>query len=327
VVVPLVGLTGSRMLKSHPMPAPIPQPVRLHAVPPAASQRASVPRSLTLAVGAVVMAWSAVPALAATKLPVQEGETVSYMVGKDEIKAYFSRPVPQNAYPGVVVIHEEWGLNDQIKGVADRLAAEGYLALVPDFYRGKMPTDAGYAQNLARGLNDDWAMGAINGAAAWLRSTDAKERRRSPGQRMPVATLGFSMGGRLSLYAALKGADIQAMAMFYGRVETDSRMLDPIAVPVLGIFGNEDRGVPLDQVKAFEAALKAGGKRATVLVYTGVGHSFFNEERPGYDPDISVDAWERTTMFLRDNLGRPAVGAKPITPAAPTPTRPQPNEP
>jgi carboxymethylenebutenolidase len=264
---------------------------------------------------------------ATTKLPIQEGEMVSYTVGKDEIKAYFSRPVPMNGYPGVVVVHEWWGLNDQIKGVADRLAAEGYLAIVPDLYRGKVPTDAGYAHDLMRGVNENWAVGVIEGAATWLRATDARERRRSPGQRMPIGTLGFCMGGRLSLATALKGADIQAMAMFYGSVETDAKVLEPIAVPVLGIFGNEDRGIPLDQVKAFEAALKADGKKATILVYTGVGHAFFNEERPGYDPDVSIDAWERTTMFLRDSLGRPAIGAKPVTPGTATPPKPRTDEP
>ncbi|HYV86563.1 MAG TPA: dienelactone hydrolase family protein [Patescibacteria group bacterium] len=300
------------------MPVPSPDPVC-----PRAARRWPA-----LVAGAALIALSTSPAEPATaKLPVQEGEMVGYKVGKDEIKGYLSRPVPQNAYPGVVVIHEEWGLNDQIKGVADRLAAEGYLAIVPDLYRGKVPTDAGYAQTLARGLNDDWAVSAIQGAVTCLRSIDAGERRRSPGQRMPIGTLGFSMGGRLSLVSALKGADIQAMAMFYGRVETDASVLQPIEVPVLGIFGNEDRGVPLDQVKAFEAALKAAGKKATILVYTGVGHAFFNEERPGYDPDISGDAWERTTMFLRDSLGRPAVGAKPISPAPPAPSKPKPDEP
>jgi carboxymethylenebutenolidase len=235
--------------------------------------------------------------------------------------------MPPSAYPGVVVIHEWWGLNDQIKGVADRLAGEGYLAIVPDLYRGKVPTDAGYAHDLMRGVNENWAVTVIEGAATWLRANDAKERKRTPGQRMPVATLGFCFGGRLSLATALKGADIQAMAMFYGSVETDPKVLEPIAVPVLGIFGNEDRGIPLDQVKAFEAALKAAGKKATILVYTGVGHAFFNEERPGYDPDVSIDAWERTKMFLLDSLGRPAVGARPLPPAPPAPPKPTTDEP
>jgi carboxymethylenebutenolidase len=315
------------MLKSQVMPQPLLESVRPKARRgPRAARRATV-----FAAGAAVVALSAVTQVAAAAAPpkfeIREGQTVSYPVGADQIKAYFSRPIPVNAYPGVVVIHEWWGLNDQIKGVADRLAAEGYLAIVPDLYRGKVPTDAGYAHDLMRGVNENWAVTVIEGAATWLRATDAKERRRTPGQRMPVATLGFCFGGRLSLATALKGADIQAMAMFYGGVETDPKVLEPISVPVLGIFGNEDRGIPLDQVKAFESALKAAGKKATILVYTGVGHAFFNEERPGYDPDVSIDAWERTTMFLRESLGRPAVGARPLAPAPPAPPKPTTDEP
>jgi carboxymethylenebutenolidase len=323
-VVPLVGLTAIRMLKSRVMPQPAPECVRRRArVRPRAAYRTPI-----VAAGVATLALSVLaPAVAATKLPVQEGQTVTFTSGKDEITAYFARPLPVNAYPGVVVVHEWWGLNDQIKGVADRLAQEGYLAIVPDLYRGKVPTDAGYAHDLMRGVNENWAVGVIEGAAAWLRATDARERRRSPGQRMPIATLGFCFGGRLSLASAIQGADTQAMVMFYGSVETDQKVLEPIAIPVLGIFGNEDRGIPLDQVKAFEAALKAAGKKATILVYTGVGHAFFNEERPGYDPDIAGDAWERTTMFLRDSLGRPAVGARPVAPGGAAPTKPQADEP
>jgi carboxymethylenebutenolidase len=252
---------------------------------------------------------------------------VSYKSGDETVKGILYTPEGKGPFPGIIVIHEWWGLNDQIKGVTDRLAAEGYLAIAPDFYRGKVPTDAGYAHDLMRGVNENWAVGVIEGAATWLRATDAKERHRSPGQRMPIGTVGFCFGGRLSLASALKGADTQAMVMFYGSVETDAKALEAIVVPVLGIFGNEDRGIPLDQVKAFEAALKAAGKKATVLVYTGVGHAFFNEERPGYDPDIAIDAWERTTMFLRDSLGRPAVGARPIAPGGPTPPKPPSDEP
>lgn len=324
-MVPLAGLTAIRMLKSHVMPQRIRESVR-----PKARRGPRAARHAPVAIGVALALAAFSPVLAGASRPkfaTQEGQTVSYTVGKDQINAYYARPVPVNAYPGVVIIHEWWGLNDQIKGVADRIAAEGYLAIVPDLFRGKVPTDAGYAHDLARGVNEGWAVTIIEGAANWLRAADAKERRRSPGQRMPVGTLGFDYGGRLSLAAALRGADIQAMAMFYGSVETDAKVLEPIAVPVLGIFGNEDRGIPLDQVKAFEAALKADGKKATILVYTGVGHAFFNEERPGYDPDVSIDAWERTTMFLRDSLGRPAVGARPITPAPPAPPKSTTDEP
>ena len=326
MVVPLAGLTAIRMLKSQVMPQPTRESVRPKARRgPRAARRAPVAVAAVLTLSALTPAFAVV---SPPKFEIRQGQMVSYAVGGDQIKAYFSRPIPPSAFPGVVVIHEWWGLNDQIKGVADRLAAEGYLAIVPDLYRGKVPTDAGYAHDMMKSVNENWAVTVIEGAATWLRATDAKERRRTPGQRMPIGTLGFCFGGRLSLATALRGGDIQAMAMFYGSVETDPKVLESITVPVLGIFGNEDRGIPLDQVKAFEAALKTAGKKATILVYTGVGHAFFNEERPGYDPDVSIDAWERTTMFLRDSLGRPAVGARPLTPAPPVvPPQPTTDEP
>jgi carboxymethylenebutenolidase len=110
------------------------------------------------------------------------------------------------------------------------------------------------------------------------------------------------MGGGYALQSALKGSDVQGIVMYYGAVETDRKALEPLQAPLLGIFGNEDRGIPLDQIKAFEAALKEQGKKATVLVYPGVGHAFFNEERPSYDAEAAKDAWARTTAFLKDSL-------------------------
>jgi carboxymethylenebutenolidase len=272
---------------------------------------------------AVVALAALTPAVAVTsppKFPIQEGQTVTFTAGKDEIKAYFSRPVPMNAYPGVVVIHEWWGLNDQIKGVADRLAGEGYLAIVPDLYRGKVPTDAGYAHDLMRGVNENWAVGVIEGAASWLRATDGKERRRAPGQRMPVATVGFCFGGRLSLATALKGADTQAMVMFYGSVETQKEALKTLKAPLLGIFGNEDHGIPLDQVKAFEAALRRW-KKATILVYTGVGHASSTRSARTTPTSPSTLGTDHDVPAREPDDRRSAPGrSRPVAPHAKPPT-------
>jgi carboxymethylenebutenolidase len=245
-----------------------------------------------------------VPVLAASAatVPIREGQTVTWQTRGEPVKAYLSRPMEGGPLPGVVVIHEWWGLNDQIKGVGDRLAEQGYIALVPDFYHGKVPTDAGLAHELMRGLNENYAVQVIKDGIKFLRDLDAKENRRPPDQEMPIGTLGFCMGGRLSLAAALKEADIQACAMFYGSVETDPKELAPLAVPLLGIFGNEDHGIPIEEIKAFESALKDAGKQATILVYPGVGHAFFNEERPGFDREAAADAWNRTKVFFHDTL-------------------------
>lgn len=251
----------------------------------------------------VLFAALVVPAAVSAE-PIQEGKLVSYKVRDEQVQAYLVRPQRTAAMPGVVVIHEWWGLNDQIKRVTNRLAEEGFVAIAPDLYRGKVGTDAGLAHELMRGLNENYAVDVVAGAVAHLRSIEARDRRgpapTSP--RMAIGTLGFCMGGRISLATALSGADVQAAVMFYGSVETSKDALAPLQVPLLGIFGNEDRGIPLDQIRAFQAALKDAGKDATVLVYAGVGHAFFNDDRPSYDREAANDAWERTKAFFRTHL-------------------------
>jgi carboxymethylenebutenolidase len=264
---------------------------------------------LALAVGSTARAAAPTPTLA-----ISEGAMVPLEVRGETVQAYAVRPMRAGFYPGVVIVHEWWGLNSQIKGVADRAAEAGYVAIAPDLYRGKLGTDAGLAHDLMRGLNENYAIDVIKSTIVWLRSYDAKAVRRGPGREMPVATIGFSMGGRLSLATALARADVQAAVMYYGSVETDPGALGPLRVPLLGIFGNEDRDIPLDRIRAFEAALKEAGKDATIIVYPGVGHAFFNEERPGYDKEASHDAWERTKMFLTQNLGQAQMAPAPPVP-------------
>jgi carboxymethylenebutenolidase len=231
--------------------------------------------------------------------PAGKGEMVSFRAGDETVRAYLARPAAAGARPGVIVIHEWWGLNDQIKGVADRVARAGYVALAPDFYRGKVTKDRGYAHEYMRGLSESRAVEIVKGAAAHLRSLDGARDRK-------VATLGFCMGGRLSLAAALKGTDLQAAVMFYGSVETAAEAVKPLACPLLGIFGREDGGIPVEEVEKFEAALESAGKTAEIQIYHGVGHAFFNENSPSFDENMAHDAWERTKEFLARHLGAPA---------------------
>ena len=239
----------------------------------------------------------------------QEGTMVTFPARGERVQGYLVRPAAAGFHSGVVLVHEWWGLNDQIKGVANRLAGEGYVVIVPDLYRGKLGKDAGWARILSQQLDESWAVDVLGAAATWLRTMDENHARRLPSQKMPVAIWGIGMGGRLSLAAALEGKDIQAVIMLYGSVVSGAEKIRPLGVPLLGIFGEEDRGVPKDQVKAFEATLKSEGKDATILLYRAVGTSFFNETRPGYDKTGAKMAWERTLQFLQEKLGAPAVAA------------------
>lgn len=236
---------------------------------------------------------------------LQAGSITTFKVGDETVQAWVAKPEGSGpATPGMVVIHEWWGLNKQIKGVAERLAASGYLAIAPDFYRGKVPADAGLAHEMMRGLSETRAVDIIKGAVAHLRTIDKAGTR-------PVGTVGFCMGGRLALAAGLRGAPVQATAMFYGSVETTEDAVATLKSPLLGIFGADDHGIAVEDIKKFEAALQAEQKKATIIVYPAVGHAFFNEERSSYDPITAEDAWHRLQEFLQETIGS---GAKVATP-------------
>jgi carboxymethylenebutenolidase len=161
-----------------------------------------------------------------------------------------------------------------------------------------------------RALNEDWAVDAIRSAGQYLRSNSDV---RAPA----VGTIGFCMGGRLSLAAALKMVPIQAAVMYYGSVETDVQSLVPLKVPLLGIFGRDDHGISEQDVRRFEKALIQAGKQATILIYPGAGHAFFNEQRASYVREASNDAWERTRIFLDEHLRKQEPPRERIAPREP----------
>ena len=230
-----------------------------------------------------------------TEPPPHTGETITFEARGDAIKAYLVKPEGRGPHPGMVVIHEWWGLNDQILGVADRLAEAGYTAIVPDLYGGKLPGDLGWAHDMMEDLDEDWAVDVIEGAGEHLRSLgDVKARA--------IGTIGFGMGGRLSLAAALDDAPFRAAVVYYGYVVTDKESLASLKTPLLGIFGRDDRRVLETTAREFESALEAAGVPATILVYPSGGHAFFNEQRPSFVREVADDAWARTRMFLDEHL-------------------------
>ena len=282
---------------------------RRHAV---ARLSVRIPR---LALALLLMAPAA---LAASTGP--PGEMVKFDVDGEKVRAYLSRPNGERSGPGVVVIHEWWGLNGQIRGVADRLAGEGYLAIVPDLYRGSVADDSEHAHELMRALDEDRTVATIRAAAAYLRREEGAAQR-------PVGTIGFCMGGSLSLSTALTAPEIQAAVMYYGRIKMGDDAVASLASPLLGLFGEEDRGIPVEEVRRFEAALRDAGKTAEFHLYPAAGHAFFNETRPSYNREAAADAWERTRNFLRKHLidapaaeepagGPPAPGAQGDAPGA-----------
>ena len=209
--------------------------------------------------------------------------------------AFAAFPAGSGPAPGIIVVHEWWGLNAQIREIARRLARQGYIAIVPDLYHGKVAADAERAHVLARGLDESDALAQIEAASAWLAAEPRSGRRRR-------GVMGFCMGGRLALQAALRDESLGGVVMFYGAPESRPDRLAPLRAPLLGHFGAEDQGIDVDRVETFERLLRAAGKNAEVYVYPGAGHAFMNEEQPGYRPEAARLAWVRTLDFLQKNL-------------------------
>src|SRR5688500_11529822 len=200
--------------------------------------------------------------------------------------------------PGVVVLQEWWGLVPHIKDVADRFAREGFVALAPDLYHGVTTGSPDEAGKLMMALDIGRAEKDLRGAVRYLLGHEAAVGVR-------VGTVGFCMGGVLSLFAASKNEQVGACVVFYGihpKVEPD---LENLRAPVLGLYAERDQFVPPAAVGELESKLEALGKRAEMHIYAGADHAFFNDTRPEvFDEEAAADAWRRTVEFLRQNLSR-----------------------
>ncbi|MFM0738004.1 dienelactone hydrolase family protein [Paraburkholderia xenovorans] len=225
--------------------------------------------------------------------------------GKD-VQGYLAKPEKLEGAPAIVVIQEWWGLNDQIRGVADRYAQAGYLALVPDLFRGKSTVEEAEANHLLGELDFGDAAGQdIRGAVQYLKQHSAR-----------VGVTGYCMGGALTLLALCNVPEVSAGVVWYGFPPLD--YIDPakITVPVLGHWATQDEFFAADIVDALETKLTEGKVDVEFHRYLA-HHAFANEDAVGpgrisrtqYDPVWAQQAWDRTLTFFGRTLWEP-VGAK-----------------
>ncbi|MCB9649636.1 MAG: dienelactone hydrolase family protein [Deltaproteobacteria bacterium] len=241
-------------------------------------------------IGVSEEAFRALHQLSTETPPALKGEMVAVGGGQ----AYLSLPEGKVApMPAVVVIHEWWGLNDHIKHWADRLAAEGYAALAVDLYGGKAGTTPEEAQALMKAVDPAKAQATLAEAYAFL----AEDARIKAPRR---ASIGWCFGGGWSLQLALAQPE-DAAVIYYGRVVTDPEALTKIHGKLLGIFANQDQGIPPKDVDAFEAALKEAGVDARILRYDAQ-HAFANPSSARYDAPAAEAAWAEVQAFLRAEL-------------------------
>jgi carboxymethylenebutenolidase len=193
--------------------------------------------------------------------------------------------------PGVVVIQEWWGLNDQICGVADRFARAGYNALAPDLYKGRLTAEPDEANHLMSGLDfADATYQDLRGAAQHLK-----------GQSGKLAVMGFCMGGALTIAAAVHVREFAAGVCLYGIPPKDFADPARISVPLQGHFANRDDWCTPAAVDELEKALKAAGVRHEIYRYDAA-HAFANERSAAYDVACANQSWERMTAFLKAEI-------------------------
>jgi len=216
--------------------------------------------------------------------------------GDELVYGYFAAPADvAEPLPALIVIHEWWGLNDNIRAMADRLACEGYMVLAVDLYGGKTADTPGGARELMLEVVEDPETAKANIQAAY----EFLELAGAP----RIGSLGWCFGGGWSLSAAqLFPDDLDASVIYYGQVTNDEDRLRPVSAPILGLFGADDAGIKVDSVEAFRDALESLGKEHEIHIYPGVGHGFANPTGKNYSANAAEDAWEKTLDFLQRHL-------------------------
>jgi carboxymethylenebutenolidase len=239
------------------------------------------------------------PSAAAEISPTRavESETLPYADVDDQL-AYGYLAYPSGVLeplPAVVMIHEWWGLNDNIRAMANRLASEGYMVLAVDLYGGETAATPAEARRFMLRVveNPGIARENIRQALGFLKIAEAPA----------IASLGWCFGGGWSLNAAMSfPEDVDASVIYYGQVTDDSGKLQTIEGPILGLFGADDRGISVASVRSFKAALQRLRKENDIQIYPGVGHAFANPTGNNYNEAAAENAWKRTLKFLDENL-------------------------
>ena len=229
---------------------------------------------------------------------VLENKTIQYF---DDAQGYLVYPVSTNdsqrKFPAVVMIHEWWGLNQNIKDMANLLAKNGFVVLAADLYHGKVTDNPQLAMELVQTArnNQNSSTANLQAAVKYLSSAPNVDNNK-------IVSLGWCFGGGQSLQLALNSQEhpLAATILYYGTpLVTDSESISKIKWPVLGIFGDKDEAIPIAEINQFKSSLNESGIKNEIHVYSGVGHAFANPSGDSYAPEETADAWQRTLSFLK----------------------------
>ncbi len=209
---------------------------------------------------------------------------------REETRAFLAVPEAPGKHPGVIVIHEIWGLVDHIKDVSMRFARQGYVALAVDLFDGKTLTKLEDGRKLREQLTEEKILADLNGGHAYLKSLKNVNPKR-------IGSIGFCMGGGLSLLLACHNQEMAAAVVFYGRNPSPIDLVKNVSCPVLCNYAGADLAISETDINLLKNTLAKYGKTFDVKIYPGAPHGFFNDTRESYRPEAAKDAWDRVLTF------------------------------
>jgi carboxymethylenebutenolidase len=246
---------------------------------------------VVLLVGSVLIDY----AVGGNRLEKVTNTTIPGVNGGPDVRAYVAKPEGQGPFSAVIMIHEFFGLNESIVSKADLLAQDGYLVVAPDTFRGSTTAWIPRAIYQVITTKPESINADLDSVYAWLKSQPEADPAR-------VAVAGFCYGGRASLVYSLHNPQLAATVIFYGSPETDPAVLKTLPGPVLGIFGGADQSISVEQVNAFDAALKEAGIPHEITIYEGQPHAFVHDAAGIRAGGAQGKAWAQMLAFLDANL-------------------------
>lgn len=230
---------------------------------------------------------------------------VKIPVKGEEIPAYRAMPDSGGPFPVVLVVQEIFGVHEHIKDVCRRFAKLGCLAIAPELYarQGDVSKLENFGEifKIVMKVPDEQVMGDLDAALAWAKAGGKADLAK-------LAITGFCWGGRIVWLYSAHNPDVKAGAAWYGRLVGDSDALHPkhpidvveaLKAPVLGLYGADDQGIPVDTVDRMKEALKKAGKPCEIVVYPETPHAFFADYRPSYRKDQAEDGWKRLREWFK----------------------------
>ena len=210
------------------------------------------------------------------------------------VPAYQCLPSGEGSWPGLVVIQEWWGLEPHIKDIAERYARAGFAVVAPDLYHGEVTSEPDEARKLVMALDRPRAVRELVSAVGYLKSQSFTNGK--------VGTVGYCMGGGLSITTACNTTDLDAAVIYYGGNPDPIDQVSNVKCAVLGLYGGDDGGIPVSVPAALSEALESNGTPYDIHIYGGAPHAFFNDTRESYRQEASEDSWNRTLAFFGKNL-------------------------